>query len=93
MVSSQRFGGDGDAGWRGGRRPAPRRRRHAHLEFATTVNDRPSGLPADIHRLPEARRQLIFRVRREIAEGTYDTEDKMEIALDRIIDRHFARSE
>jgi negative regulator of flagellin synthesis FlgM len=47
-------------------------------------------LATEIHRLPEARRQLIFRIRREIAEGTYETSEKLEIALDRLIDRHLA---
>jgi hypothetical protein len=43
----------------------------------------------DVHRLPEHRRQLIYRVRREIAEGTYDTDEKLDAALDRLLDRHF----
>ncbi len=33
------------------------------------------------------RLDLIARVRREIAAGTYDTPDKMEAALDRLIER------
>lgn len=38
----------------------------------------------EIHRLPEGRRQLIFRIRRQIAEGTYETEQKLELAVDRL---------
>ncbi len=93
MVSSNRFGGNGDAGERGGRWQSLRRFRSPTLELATSVNDRTRGLSADIHRLPEARRQLIFRVRREIAEGTYDTDDKLEIALERMLDRHGGRDD
>jgi hypothetical protein len=33
------------------------------------------------------RADLVARIRREIAEGTYDTEEKFEIALDRLLDR------
>ena len=93
MVSSNRFGGNGDSGERGGRWPSQRRFRKTNLERATSVNDRTRGLSADVHRLPEARRQLIFRVRREIAEGTYDTDDKLEIAMERMLECSFGRDE
>lgn len=33
------------------------------------------------------RADLVARIRREIAEGTYDTPEKMEIALDRLLGR------
>jgi Anti-sigma-28 factor, FlgM len=33
------------------------------------------------------RADLVARVRREIADGTYDTPEKFEIALDRLLDR------
>ena len=36
---------------------------------------------------PPIRKALVERVRREIAAGTYDTEEKWEIALDRLLDR------
>ena len=93
MLSSHRFGGNGGAGWRGGRWQSQRRFGHHTPELATSVNDRTRGLASEIHRLPEPRRQLIYRVRREIAEGSYDTEEKMEIALDRMLDRHFGADE
>lgn len=38
----------------------------------------------EIHRLPEERRQLIFRIRRQLAEGTYPIDDHWELALDRL---------
>ncbi len=33
------------------------------------------------------RTELVERIRKEIAAGTYDTEEKWEIALDRLLDR------
>jgi hypothetical protein len=39
-------------------------------------------------RTGEIRRDLVARVRREIAAGTYDTPDKMEVALHRLLERH-----
>lgn len=36
---------------------------------------------------PEIRTELVERVRREIAAGTYDTPEKWEAALDRMLDR------
>ena len=35
----------------------------------------------------DIRMELVQRVRREIAEGTYDTPEKMQVALDRLLDR------
>ena len=36
---------------------------------------------------PPIRTELVERVRREIAAGTYDTDEKWEAALDRLLDR------
>lgn len=36
---------------------------------------------------PKVRTELVERVRREIAEGSYDTPEKMEIALERLLKR------
>jgi len=36
---------------------------------------------------PEIRKELVERVRREIAEGTYETPEKWEAALDRLLER------
>ncbi len=36
---------------------------------------------------PEVRTDLVARVRREIAAGTYDTPEKWEAALDRLLDQ------
>jgi hypothetical protein len=36
---------------------------------------------------PKVRTELVERVRREIAEGTYDTPEKLEIGLERLLKR------
>jgi hypothetical protein len=36
---------------------------------------------------PEVREDLVARVRNEIQQGTYDTPEKFEAALDRLADR------
>ncbi len=46
--------------------------------------DNPStGTPPD----PDVRTELVARVRREIAAGTYDTPEKWALALERLLDR------
>jgi hypothetical protein len=45
------------------------------------MKDRPSRSPSGI------RLDLVNRVRAEIAAGTYDTPEKWEIALDRLLER------
>jgi hypothetical protein len=42
-------------------------------------------------REPEIRVELVARVRREIAEGVYETPEKLEMALARLLDRLDAR--
>jgi len=39
-----------------------------------------------IHEDPFVRKDLVARVRQEIADGTYDTQEKWEAALDRLLD-------
>ena len=41
---------------------------------------------AGMHQLPDHRKQLIFRIRRQIAENTYDTPDKLKAALERMFE-------
>ena len=91
MLGYHRFGGNDGAGERGDR-PSLWRERWINPELVSSVNDAGSGrdLSAEIHRLPERRRQLVFRIRRQIAEGTYETPDKLEMALDRLFAREFA---
>jgi negative regulator of flagellin synthesis FlgM len=36
---------------------------------------------------PQIRYELVERVRREIAAGTYDTPEKMDVALERLLER------
>jgi negative regulator of flagellin synthesis FlgM len=39
-----------------------------------------------ISQLPEIRHEKVEAIRREIAEGVYETPEKLELALDRLID-------
>ena len=39
-----------------------------------------------ISRLPEIRHEKVEAIRREIASGRYDTPEKLEVALDRLLD-------
>ncbi len=39
-----------------------------------------------ISRLPEIRHERVQEIRRQIAEGTYETPAKLELALDRLVD-------
>lgn len=59
-----------------------------YLLATSTVNEQPARIDfnAQMHQMPEERRRLIFRVRRQIAEGNYDTPDRWEAALDRLFD-------
>lgn len=48
---------------------------------------RPNG-PAEVGRADErVRHDLVARVRRELEAGTYETPEKLEIALERLLDR------
>jgi len=37
--------------------------------------------------MPDVRNELVTRIRREILAGTYDSTDKLEAALDCLVDR------
>jgi negative regulator of flagellin synthesis FlgM len=39
-----------------------------------------------VQELPDIRSDLVARIRAEIAAGTYETEEKLEIALERLLD-------
>ena len=49
--------------------------------------EEPTGVTTTAKADPEIRHDLVARVRREIAAGEYDTPEKMEIALDRLLAR------
>lgn len=53
---------------------------------ATSTMEPPASQPRPEPDRP-IRKELVERVRREIAEGTYDTPEKWEIALDRLFKR------
>jgi negative regulator of flagellin synthesis FlgM len=46
-------------------------------------------LAAKIQDLPEVRTEVVARVKEEIAAGTYETPERMEIAVDRLMDELF----
>jgi hypothetical protein len=50
-------------------------------ELENMWNEEGIGKPEE----PEVRRDLVARIRREIATGTYETPEKWEIALDRLL--------
>ena len=56
---------------------------------AETTNDLTIATSPTAEALPEEdiRHDLVARVRREIAEGTYDTPDKWETAIARLVNR------
>lgn len=55
-------------------------RKSLSKKFATTVANQPSTFRND----PTFRKDLVERIKREIAEGTYETEEKWELALSRL---------
>jgi len=69
--------GRGAAGRIGRARPTPRGL--ARLTEARSVNPQLNA--------PDVRQELVARVRREIQAGTYDTPEKLEAALDRLVAR------
>lgn len=51
------------------------------VEFSSEAN-----LISQVHNLPEIRSDRVAQLRAEIAAGTYETEDKLDAALDRLLD-------
>ena len=45
-----------------------------------------SMLAAKIHEMPEIRADLVARVKAEIAAGAYDSEERLAVAVERIMD-------
>lgn len=64
-----------------GRGPARARRGDDRVE----VSDQARFL-AKLNAMPEVRSELVERVRGEIADGTYDTDEKFDLAVDALID-------
>ncbi len=46
-------------------------------------------IAAKIHELPDVRTELVERVKDEIATGTYETSERLEIAIDRLMEDLF----
>jgi hypothetical protein len=47
---------------------------------------RPMSSPVDLRDLPEDRRALVARLRREIADGTYETNERLEGAVEAFLE-------
>lgn len=43
-------------------------------------------LAAQVHELPDVRTDLVQRVKAEIAAGTYETSDRLDVALERLME-------
>ena len=41
---------------------------------------------SQVHNLPEVRQDRVAEIRAQIAKGTYDTDDKLDMALSRLLD-------
>ena len=48
-------------------------------------NKRPEITPPMIASLPKVRRKMISRVRQQLANGTYDLDERLDAALERIL--------
>ena len=46
-------------------------------------------LAARINEIPDVRTDLVQRVRQELAAGTYETQEKIDIAVERLMDEFF----
>ena len=46
-------------------------------------------LAAQIHTVPEVRADLVAKVRSEIEAGTYETQERMDLTVDRLMDEFF----
>jgi anti-sigma28 factor (negative regulator of flagellin synthesis) len=64
------------------------------VEAEAAVSEAPTSAMPDLDSAnldpsnsPPIREDLVARVRQEIADGTYETPEKWEIALDRLLDR------
>lgn len=61
--------------------PAQASQIHDSVEMSTVAK-----LAAKIHDLPDVRAELVERVKAEIASGTYETAERIDTALDRLMD-------
>lgn len=61
--------------------PSPPSRGRDEVELSQTAR-----LLGKLHELPDIRPELVQRIRDEIAEGSYDTDEKLDAAVDKLID-------
>lgn len=48
-----------------------------------------AALAAQVHQIPDVRADLVARVRAEIAAGTFETPERLEVAVERLLDDLF----
>lgn len=48
-----------------------------------------AALAAKVHEIPDVRAELVARVKAEVEAGTYETPERIEIAVDRLLDELF----
>ncbi len=77
----------GFMGWGEGRPVASRHRATRQAPRCHPQADRLSGGETSVASEPTIRHELVARVRREIAAGTYDTPEKFDIAMERLLAR------
>lgn len=65
-------------------RPAPAEGISDVVEISTIAK-----LASKIHELPPVRTELVERVKAEIAAGTYETPERLEVAIDRLMEELF----
>jgi anti-sigma28 factor (negative regulator of flagellin synthesis) len=46
-------------------------------------------LAAQVHNIPEVRADLVARVKAEIETGTYETQERIDLTVDRLVDELF----
>jgi len=61
--------------------PAPSSNVSDVVEISTAA-----ALAAKIHEIPDVRADLVARVRQEIKAGTYETPEKIDVAVERLLD-------
>jgi negative regulator of flagellin synthesis FlgM len=57
--------------------------------FDTVEISAVARLAAKVQEIPEIRTELVERVKAELAAGTYETSERLEIAVDRLVDELF----
>ncbi|MFA9476855.1 flagellar biosynthesis anti-sigma factor FlgM [Phycisphaerales bacterium AB-hyl4] len=68
-------------GYQNSAAPAAQARRNDQVEFSDTAR-----LLSKLNEMPEIRQELVDRVKQEIADGSYETPEKIEVAVDAMLE-------